>query len=45
VNLNVSVTPVLRGEEYIGSFATIQRFTEQESKQHSLRIQLLNKGH
>ena len=45
VNLNVSVTPVLRGEEYIGSFATIQRFTEQESKQHSLRIQMLNKGH
>jgi len=29
----------------MGSFATIQRFTEEESKQHNLRIQLLNKGH
>lgn len=45
VDLNVTVAPVLRGNEYVGAFATVQRFTEQESKQHSLRIQLLHKGH
>ena len=45
VDINVTVTPVIRGNEYIGSFATIQRFTEEEYKQHKLRIQLLNKGH
>ena len=45
VDIDVTVAPVIRGEEYVGAFATIQRFTEQESKQHSLRIQLLDKGH
>lgn len=45
VDINVTVAPVIRGNEYIGAFATIQRFTEEESKQHNLRIQLLNKGH
>ena len=45
VDLNVTVSPVLRGGEYVGAFATLQRFTEQESKQHSLRIQLVHKGH
>ena len=45
IDINVTVTPVIRGNEYIGSFATIQKFTEEEYKQHNLRIQLLNKGH
>jgi len=45
VDLNVTIAPVLRREKYVGAFATVQRFTEQESKQHSLRIQLMNKGH
>ncbi|WP_326911352.1 sigma-54 interaction domain-containing protein [Sedimentibacter sp. MB31-C6] len=45
VDINISVTPVIRSNEYIGAFATIQKFTEEESKQHNLRIQLLNKGH
>lgn len=45
VDINVTVAPVLRRDEYIGAFAIIQRFTEEESKQHNLRIQLLNKGH
>jgi len=45
IDINVTVTPVIRGDEYIGSFATIQKFTEEEYKQHNLRIQLLNKGH
>ncbi len=45
IDINVTVAPVVRGNEYIGAFAIIQKFTEEESKQHSLRIQLLNKGH
>ncbi|WP_313339619.1 sigma 54-interacting transcriptional regulator [Sedimentibacter sp.] len=45
VDINVTVAPVIRRNEYIGAFATIQRFTEEESKQQNLRIQLLNKGH
>lgn len=45
VDINLTVTPVIRGDEYLGSFATIQKFTEEENKQHNLRIQLLNKGH
>ncbi|GCD10238.1 ATPase AAA [Clostridium tagluense] len=45
VDITVTVTPVIRGDEYLGSFATIQKFTEEEYKQHNLRIQLLNKGH
>lgn len=45
MDLNYSISPVIRGSEYMGSFATIQRFTEEETKQHNLRIQLLNKGH
>lgn len=45
IDINVTVVPVIRRNEYIGAFATIQKFTEEESKQHNLRIQLLNKGH
>jgi len=45
VDINVTVAPIIRGNEYIGAFATIQKFTEEESKQQNLRIQLLNKGH
>jgi len=45
VDINVTVAPVIRQNEYLGAFATIQKFTEEESKQHNLRIQLLNKGH
>ncbi|WP_309137235.1 sigma 54-interacting transcriptional regulator [Clostridium sp. CM027] len=45
VDITVTVTPVIRGDEYLGSFATIQKFTEEEYKQHNLRLQLLNKGH
>lgn len=45
IDINVTVAPVIRKNKYIGAFATIQKFTEEESKQHNLRIQLLNKGH
>lgn len=45
IDVNITVAPVIRRNEYIGAFVTIQRFTEEESKQNNLRIQLLNKGH
>ncbi len=45
IDLTVTVTPVIRGNVYIGAFAMIQRFTEEESKQQNFRLQLLNKGH
>ncbi|WP_312812725.1 sigma 54-interacting transcriptional regulator [Sedimentibacter sp.] len=45
VDINVTIAPIIRQNEYLGAFAIIQRFTEEESKQHNLRIQLLNKGH
>lgn len=45
VDINVTIGPIIRGDEFFGAFATIQRFNEEESIQHNLRIQLLNKGH
>jgi len=45
IDINVTVAPVIRNKEYIGAFAIIQKFTDEESKQHNLRIQLLNKGY
>ena len=45
IDINVTVNPVIRRNIYIGAFATIQKFTEEETKQNNLRIQLLNKGH
>ncbi|MDR3142639.1 MAG: sigma 54-interacting transcriptional regulator [Tannerellaceae bacterium] len=43
--ISVAVVPVMRKTECIGAFATLQRFTEQESRQNELRKQLLQKGH
>jgi sigma-54 dependent transcriptional regulator, acetoin dehydrogenase operon transcriptional activator AcoR len=45
VDINYSISPVIRGNEYIGSFATFQRFLVEENKQHNLRLQMLNRGH
>jgi transcriptional regulator with PAS, ATPase and Fis domain len=45
VDISATVAPIMRGNEYLGAFATIQKFSEEESKQQSFRIQLLNKGH
>lgn len=45
INVSVAVIPVLRRNECIGAFATLQRFNELESRQSELRSQLLNKGH
>ena len=44
-NISIAVMPVLRKEECIGAFATLQRFNELESRQNELRSQLLQKGH
>jgi transcriptional regulator with PAS, ATPase and Fis domain len=44
-DINVTIAPVIRNDQYLGAFATIQEFSDQESKQLNLRIQLLNKGH
>ncbi|WMJ77703.1 MULTISPECIES: sigma-54 interaction domain-containing protein [unclassified Sedimentibacter] len=45
VDINATIAPVIRGNKYIGAFATIQKFTEEEYKQHNFRMQLLSKGH
>ncbi|MGB4439267.1 MAG: sigma 54-interacting transcriptional regulator [Sedimentibacter sp.] len=45
VVISVTIAPIIRGNDYIGAFATIQKFTDEESKQQNFRIQLLNKGH
>lgn len=44
-NISIAVIPVMRKNECIGAFATLQRFNEQESRQNELRKQLLQKGH
>lgn len=44
-NISITVMPVLRKDECIGAFATLQRFNELETKQNELRKQLLQKGH
>ena len=45
VDINYSISPIKRGNEYIGAFAIFQRFLVEETKQHNLRMQMLNKGH
>ncbi len=43
--VNLNITPVIKTGNYMGAFAVLQRFKEEEQKQHELRRQLLNKGH
>ena len=43
--VNLNITPVIKVENYMGAFAILQRFREEEQKQHELRRQMLNKGH
>ncbi|MEG1284438.1 MAG: sigma 54-interacting transcriptional regulator [Romboutsia sp.] len=45
VNIDISVRPVIRMGKYRGAFATLQKFSEVENKQHKIREQLLNRGH
>lgn len=44
-DISLTITPVIRGNKYIGAFALLKRFTDEEYTQHKLRMQLLNKGH
>lgn len=43
--LSVTITPITNKGHYRGYFAMVQRFFEEEQKQHQLRMQLLKKGH
>lgn len=43
--VNLNIIPVIKAENYMGAFALLQKFKEEELKQHELRRQLLNKGH
>lgn len=45
VDINVSITPIVGKGGLIGAFAIIQRFTDEEFKQHKLRRQLVRQGH
>ena len=45
VDINLTITPVIRRGNMLGAFAIVQRFNDEERKQHKLRMQLLNKGH
>lgn len=44
-DIGVSVMPVMRRNECIGAFATLQKFREMEKRQNELRTQLLDRGH
>lgn len=44
-DISLTVTPVIRSGKYIGAFAILKRFSDEEYKQHKLRMQLMNKGH
>lgn len=43
--IKLNVTPIIRNDNYIGAFAFIQHFQEEELHHHEFRKQLLNKGH
>jgi transcriptional regulator with PAS, ATPase and Fis domain len=43
--VNTTLTPVVRGSRYLGAFAVVDRFEDQECKQSILRRQLMQKGY
>lgn len=43
--ISLNITPVIKAENYMGAFAILQKFKDEEMKQHELRRQILNKGH
>ncbi len=43
--INLNITPIVRTANYMGAFAFIQKFQDEELKQQELRRQLMNKGH
>ena len=36
---------IVKGNSFVGAMAAIQRFSDEEYRQHKLRRQLMNKGH
>lgn len=45
IYVSATVTPIIRQSAYMGNFITIQRFYDEENKQHKLRAQMLEGGH
>lgn len=43
--INLNITPVIKAGNYMGAFAVLQKFKNEEIKQQELRRQMLNKGH
>lgn len=44
-DIALSIRPVIRMGKYMGAFAILQKFIEEENKQLKMRAQLSNKGH
>lgn len=44
-HVNLNITPIIRNKNYIGAFAFIQHFQDEELRNHEFRKQLLDKGH
>lgn len=45
VDMTLNITPIVKGNSFVGAMAAIQRFSDEEYRQHKLRRQLMNKGH
>ncbi len=45
IDITLNVVPVLSGDTFIGAMAIVQKFSDEEYRQHKLRCQLMNKGH
>lgn len=45
VDMTLNITPIVKGSSFVGAMATIQRFSDEEFRQHKLRRQLMHKGH
>ena len=44
VYLNVTTAPIIRDKQYMGIFLLIQRFSDEENKQHKMRTQMMGRG-
>ena len=43
--INLNAVPIVKHGNYMGAFAILQKFKEEEIKQHELRRQIVNRGH
>lgn len=43
--VSLSIVPIIQGDRFLGYFAIVQRFNDEEEKQRKLRLQMLNRGH